>query len=92
MGIELFQNNRDAYEATLSLFRETNKTAVILATNTGKSFIEVYLAEDQNDKNIYWLPLSEFKFKTQIENPSPMINGEKAENYNFPFSQTRLDE
>ena len=55
MAIALFDHNRIAYEAAVSLLDETGKAAVIHPTGTGKSFIAFKLCEDNPDKRICWL-------------------------------------
>ena len=39
MAIALFEHNRIAYEAAVSLLNETGKAAIVHPTGTGKSFI-----------------------------------------------------
>ena len=70
MSIELYPHNQDAYDAALSMMRETGKAAVIHPTGTGKSFIGFKLAERNPEKIILWLSPSEYIYKTQLENLS----------------------
>ena len=65
--IKLFEHNRIAYEAAVSMLAETGKAAVIHPTGTGKSFIAFKLCEDNPGKTVLWLSPSEYIFKTQLE-------------------------
>ena len=68
MGIQLYEHNKEAYEAMLGLLEKTGKAAIIHPTGTGKSFIGLKLCEDNPDKCICWLSPSEYIFQTQLEN------------------------
>ncbi len=68
MRIQLFQHNKTAYEAVVQLMDEEGKAAVIHPTGTGKSFIAFKLAEENPQKQFFWLAPSEYIFKTQLEN------------------------
>ena len=66
--IELFEHNRKAYDAVVTMLAETGKAAVIHPTGTGKSFIAFKLCEDNPNKTVCWLAPSEYIFITQLEN------------------------
>ena len=66
--IRLFEHNRQAYNAAVSMLASTGKAAIIHPTGTGKSFIGFKLCEDNPEKTVLWLSPSEYIFKTQIEN------------------------
>lgn len=83
MSINLFEHNRIAYEAAVSMLNETGKAAVIHPTGTGKSFIGFKLCEDNPDARICWLSPSAYIFKTQIENLKRAANGYVPENIEF---------
>ena len=68
MSITLYPHNAAAYEAAVSMLRDTGKAAVIHPTGTGKSFIGFKLCEDNSDKTVCWLSPSETIFRTQLEN------------------------
>ena len=68
MAIALFEHNRIAYEAAVSLLHETGKAAVVHPTGTGKSFIAFKLCEDNPDKRICWRSPSAYIYETQLEN------------------------
>ena len=65
---ELYEHNRIAYEAAVSMLARTGRAAVIHPTGTGKSFIGFKLCEDNPDKVVLWLSPSEYIFRTQLEN------------------------
>ena len=64
----LYEHNRIAYEAAVSMLARTGRAAVIHPTGTGKSFIGFKLCEDNPDKVVLWLSPSEYIFRTQLEN------------------------
>jgi superfamily II DNA or RNA helicase len=68
MSFLLFEHNRIAYDAAISMLAETGKAAIIHPTGTGKSFIGFKLCEDNPDSKICWLSPSEYIFQTQVEN------------------------
>ena len=68
MAIALYPHNENAYHAALAMLAETGKADVIHPTGTGKSFIGFKLCEDFPGKRICWLSLSEYIFRTQLEN------------------------
>ena len=68
MSISLFEHNRIAYSAAVSMLTETGKAAIVHPTGTGKSFIGFKLCEDKPKSMICWLSPSEYIFKTQLEN------------------------
>lgn len=88
VAIELFDHNRDAYDAARQMLEETGKAAIIHPTGTGKSFIAFRLCEDFSEKTICWLSPSEYIFKTQLENLRA-AGGEQPENIRF-FTYARL--
>jgi len=88
VAIELFDHNRDAYDAARQMLEETGKAAIIHPTGTGKSFIAFKLCEDFSEKTICWLSPSEYIFKTQLENLRA-AGGEQPENIRF-FTYARL--
>ena len=55
MAIALFDHNRIAYEAAVSLLAATGKAAIVHPTGTGKSFIAFMLCEDNPESRICWL-------------------------------------
>lgn len=75
MQTELYSHNKRAYENAVSLLETRKKAAVIHTTGTGKSFIAFKLCEDNPDKKICWLSLSEYIFATQLENLKKASNG-----------------
>lgn len=83
MAIALFEHNRIAYEAAVSLLNETGKAAVVHPTGTGKSFIAFKLCEDNPDKRICWLSPSAYIYKTQLENLKSAAEGWQPENVMF---------
>ena len=83
MCIELFEHNQKAYTSATQMLRKKGKAAIIHPTGTGKSFIGFKLCEDNPDKAICWLSLSEYIFKTQLENLSKTTNGHIPENIRF---------
>ena len=68
MSVSLFKHNQAAYDAAVSMLRETGKAAIIHPTGTGKSFIGFRFCADYPDAVICWLSPSEYIFKTQVEN------------------------
>lgn len=89
MSIELFEHNRQAYEAAVTMLDKTGKAAVIHPTGTGKSFIGFKLCEDNPDKNVLWLSPSEYIFKTQLENLAAVSEEYQPENIKF-FTYAKL--
>lgn len=89
MAIALFEHNRIAYEAAVSLLNETGKAAVVHPTGTGKSFIAFKLCEDNPDKRICWLSPSAYIYETQLENLCAAANGWQPENVTF-LTYTKL--
>lgn len=89
MSIDLFEHNRQAYGASVTMLDKTGKAAVIHPTGTGKSFIGFKLCEDNPDKNILWLSPSEYIFKTQLENLAAVSEGYQPENIKF-FTYAKL--
>ena len=89
MSIYLFEHNRQAYEAAVTMLEKTGKAAVIHPTGTGKSFIGFKLCEDNPDKTILWLSPSEYIFKTQLENLAVVSEGYQPENIKF-FTYAKL--
>ncbi len=83
MAIQLFQHNKNAYEAALKMLAERKKAAVIHPTGTGKSFIGFKLCEDNPDKTICWLSPSKYIYQTQIENLAETSDGYKPDNVKF---------
>ena len=68
MGIELFEHNKTAYNAAISMLNTTGKAAIIHPTGTGKSFVALKLCEDYPEKRFCWLSPSEYIFRMQVEN------------------------
>lgn len=68
MQITLFEHNKTAYQAALTMLKTNGKAAIIHPTGTGKSFIGFKLCEDFPDKRICWISPSEYIFRTQVEN------------------------
>lgn len=89
MSIDLFEHNRQAYEVAVTMLDKTGKVAMIHPTGKGKSFIGFKLCEDNPDKNILWLPPSEYIFKTQLENLATVSEGYQPENIRF-FTYAKL--
>lgn len=89
MGITLFEHNKTAYDAALSMLAETGKAAVVHPTGTGKSFIGFKLCEEHPDKTICWLSPSEYIFKTQLENLIKTSDGYEPQNIRF-FTYAKL--
>lgn len=89
MSIDLFEHNRQAYEAAVTMLDKTGKAAVIHPTGTGKSFIGFKLCEDNPEKNILWLSPSEYIFKTQLENLAAVSKEYQPENIKF-FTYAKL--
>ena len=50
MAIQLFEHNKTAYSAALTMLAERGKAAVIHPTGAGKSFIGFKLCEDNPEK------------------------------------------
>ena len=70
MAIELYKHNKKAYSNVLEHFETTNRTCVVHATGTGKSFISLKWLEDNKDKKcLYLAPTNAIidQFKTHIE-------------------------
>lgn len=63
----LFEHNRRAYTAAISMMEQTGKAAVVHPTGTGKSFIAFQLCADHPDQKICWLSPSAYIFETQKE-------------------------
>lgn len=63
----LFEHNRKAYSAAISMMEQTGKAAVIHPTGTGKSFLAFQLCADHPDRRICWLSPSAYIFETQKE-------------------------
>ncbi|MCM1508411.1 MAG: DEAD/DEAH box helicase family protein [Ruminococcus flavefaciens] len=89
MKINLFEHNKTAYEAAITMLTERGKTAVIHPTGTGKSFIGFKLCEDNPDKTICWLSPSRYIYQTLLENLSETSNGYQPENIKF-FTHAKL--
>lgn len=89
MSIQLFEHNRVAYEAVLSMLKTTGKAAVIHPTGTGKSFIGFRLCEAYPEAMICWLSPSEHIFRTQLENLKQAADGYEPENIQF-YTYARL--
>ena len=83
MAIALFEHNRIAYEAAVSLLAETGKAAVVHPTGTGKSFIAFKLCEDNPASRICWLSPSAYIYETQLENLKAAAGGWQPENVTF---------
>ena len=83
MAINLYKHNQEAYNAALTMLKNTNKAAIIHPTGTGKSFIAFKLCEDYPDKTICWLSPSEYIFKTQLENLKDTSNNYNPKNIKF---------
>lgn len=66
MPIALFDHNRIAYEAAVSLIAETGKAAIVHPTGTGKSFIAFKLCEDNPENRICWLSPSAYIYETRL--------------------------
>ena len=70
MAIELYKHNKKAYSNVLEHFETTNRTCVVHATGTGKSFISLKWLEDNKDKKCLFLAPTHAiidQFKTHIE-------------------------
>ena len=83
MAIALFDHNRIAYEAAVSLLAETGKAAIVHPTGTGKSFIAFKLCEDNPESRICWLSPSAYIYETQLENLKSAADGWQPENVTF---------
>lgn len=83
MAIALFEHNRIAYEAAVSLLAETGKAAVVHPTGTGKSFIAFKLCEDNPASRVCWLSPSAYIYETQLENLKSAADGWQPENVTF---------
>ena len=83
MAIALFDHNRIAYEAAVSLLNETGKAAIVHPTGTGKSFIAFKLCEDNPESRICWLSPSAYIYETQLENLKFAADGWQPENVTF---------
>lgn len=55
MSIELKKHNAEAYEKVVEAFNNSNKTAVIHPTGTGKSYIALKLIEENPDERVLYL-------------------------------------
>ena len=86
--IDLYEHNRIAYEAAVSMLDKTGRAAIIHPTGTGKSFIGFKLAEDNPGKTVCWLSPSEYIFRTQLENLKKTCRSE-LKNIRF-FTYARL--
>ena len=83
MAMNLFEHNKTAYEAAVTMLSERGKAAVIHPTGTGKSFIGFKLCEDNPDKTICWLSPSRYIYQTQLENLTETSDGYQPENVKF---------
>ena len=81
--MQLFEHNKTAYQAAVTMLAERKKAAVIHPTGTGKSFIGFKLCEDNPDKNICWLSPSRYIYQTQLENLAETSDGYQPENVKF---------
>lgn len=88
MPVTLYEHNRSAYQAALSMMESTGKAAVIHPTGTGKSFLAFQLCEDHPKDIICWLSPSEHIFRTQEEKWEG-AGGKKPENVRF-YTYARL--
>ena len=68
MKINLFEHNRQAYEAAVVMLKKYSKAAIIHPTGTGKSLIAFKLALDNPDAKVLWLAPSSYIYHTQLEN------------------------
>ena len=80
--INLFEHNRIAYEAALSLLAETGKVAIVHPTGTGK-FFGFKLCEDHPEQRICWLSPSSYIFETQLEGLKAAADGYAPDNVLF---------
>lgn len=69
MAIQLFAYNEKAYQQTMSMLETCGKMAIVHLTGTDKSYITFKRIEDYPDAWVVWLPLSEYIFRIQTENP-----------------------
>ena len=83
MAMQLFEHNKTAYEAAVTMLAERGKAAVIHPTGTGKSFIGFKLCEDNSDKTICWLSPSRYIYQTQLENLAETSDCYQPENVKF---------
>ena len=83
MAMKLFEHNKTAYNAAVTMLTERGKAAVIHPTGTGKSFIGFKLCEDNPDKTICWLSPSRYIYQTQLENLAETSDGYHPENVKF---------
>lgn len=83
MAMQLFEHNKTAYEAAVTMLAERGKAAVIHPTGTGKSFIGFKLCEDNPGKTICWLSPSRYIYQTQLENLAETSGGYQPENIKF---------
>ncbi len=83
MAMNLFEHNKNAYEAAVRMLTERGKAAVIHPTGTGKSFIGFKLCEDNPDKTICWLSPSRYIYQTQLENLAETSDGYQPDNVKF---------
>lgn len=86
--INLFEHNRIAYEAALSLLAETGKVAIVHPTGTGK-FFGFKLCEDHPEQRICWLSPSSYIFETQLEGLKAAADGYAPDNVLF-YTYARL--
>ncbi|MCD7746588.1 MAG: Helicase associated domain protein [Lachnospiraceae bacterium] len=83
LEVVLFDHNQSAYDAAVDMMKQTGKAAIIHPTGTGKSFIGFRLCADHPTEHILWLSLSEYIFKTQLENLKAATGGEIPDNITF---------
>lgn len=83
MAMHLYDHNKQAYNAAVTMLAERGKAAVIHPTGTGKSFIGFKLCEDNPDKTILWLSPSRYIYQTQLENLAETADGYQPENVRF---------
>lgn len=83
MGIELYKHNLDAYNSVVEAFKNSNRTAVVHPTGSGKSFIGFKLCEDNPEKRICWLSPSEYIFNMQLESLGKISGGWVPSNISY---------
>lgn len=81
--IDLYPHNEEAYIAAIQMLAETNRTAIIHPTGTGKSFIGFKLCEDNPNKTVCWLSPSVQIYRTQLENLMKSTGGFCPNNIKF---------
>ena len=81
--IDLYPHNEEAYIAAIQMLAETNRTAIIHPTGTGKSFIGFKLCEDNPNKTVCWLSPSVQIYRTQLENLMKTTGGFSPNNIKF---------